>query len=154
MLVQTNEIWRNTYTQSWTPSLTTFTYRWRFVGFLSHFLRTANKFSTVRCTSKSQGPNCGFSFWILKNFDYFCVWKTIYRNMQIKCVTLLQWFLKWSKQLRNGSDFESLIKNGRRKNTLTLTQSTVLSFIEPVGRLGIDGTGAALGLSSSFAFFP
>lgn len=43
-------------------------YSCRFVS-LSQTLRTANSRSTVRCTSVNHTSYCGFSFWILKNFD-------------------------------------------------------------------------------------
>lgn len=120
------------------------TYRWRFFGFVSHFLRTANKFSTVRCTSDSHGPNCGFSFWILKNFDCVCMGK----QSVISMVNFFLNILKWFQQLRNCNHVKSKIY------TLTFTQSTVFSFIVPVGRLGTDGTTGEFGFATSSAFFP
>lgn len=123
---QTNSYIHNTHRE---------TYRWRLFGFVSHFLRIENKFSTVRCTSDSHGPNCGFSFWILKNFD--CTnenKKKIQNNLHNKRIiaTIHFCLLHWSehksnclmlkmlhKLLRNAINhfwLESLINQKEEKN--------------------------------------
>lgn len=90
-------------------------YACRFVS-LSHVLRTANSRSTVRCTSLNHTSYCGFSFWILKNFD--CE-----RNQRDKSK-------KMGFALRNGTISVC---------PLTLTHSTVSPVIGPVGSAGTLG---------------
>lgn len=103
-------------------------YACRFVS-VSHVLRTANSRSTVRCTSLNHTAYCGFSFWILKNFD--CE-----RNQRDKSKkkrsheTFDEWFDSMSIALQNGT---------KSVCPLTLTHSTVSPVIGPVGSAGTLG---------------
>lgn len=101
---------------------------------MSQVFRTANSCSTVRCTSDSHPLYCGFSRRIVKNFSWkaLCYSKTICWNSHQPNSTLAAYCA--------GS-----------RPWLTLTQSTVSSVMEPVGRDGgiIGGNIAAVAVGVS-----